>query len=32
MIMGAVIMKAFNEIFALTNMGVAFYAWYQRDR
>ena len=32
MIMGAVVMKAFNEIFALTNMGVAFYAWYQRDR
>ena len=32
MIMGAVIMKAFNEVFALTNMGIAFYAWYQRDR
>lgn len=32
MILGAVIMKAFNEVFALINMGVAFYAWYQRDR
>jgi len=32
MIMGAVIMKGFNEVFALTNMGIAFYIWYQRDR
>lgn len=32
MIMGAVIMKGFNEIFALGCMGYAFFAWYQRDR
>jgi len=32
MIMGAVVMKAFNEIFALTNMGWAFFAWYRKDR
>jgi putative membrane protein len=32
MIMGAVIMKGFNEVFALGCMGYAFFAWYQRDR
>lgn len=32
MIMGAVIMKGFNEIFALSCMGYAFFAWYRRDR
>lgn len=32
MIMGAVVMKGFNEVFALGCMGYAFYAWYQRDR
>ncbi len=32
MIMGAVIMKAFNEVFALTNMGWAFFAWYRKER
>jgi cytochrome c oxidase assembly factor CtaG len=32
MIMGAVVMKAFNEIFALSNMGWAFFAWYRKER
>ncbi|MEY3812683.1 MAG: hypothetical protein RI910_1660 [Verrucomicrobiota bacterium] len=32
MIMGAVVMKGFNEVFALGCMAYAFYAWYQRDR
>ncbi|MEI7650619.1 MAG: cytochrome c oxidase assembly protein [Verrucomicrobiota bacterium] len=32
MIMGAVVMKGFNEIFALLCMGSAFFAWYRRDR
>lgn len=32
MILGAVVMKGFNEIFALGCMGYAFFAWYQRDR
>lgn len=32
LIMGAVIMKAVNEIFALSNMGWAFFSWYRRDR
>jgi cytochrome c oxidase assembly factor CtaG len=32
MILGASIMKGFNEAFSLINMGVAFFAWYRRDR
>jgi len=32
MIMGAVVMKGFNEIFALSCMGYAFFAWYQREK
>ena len=32
MILGAVVMKGFNEIFALICMGYAFFAWYRRDR
>jgi putative membrane protein len=32
MILGAVIMKAFNEVFSLSTMGWAFFAWYRRDR
>ncbi|MSS99103.1 MAG: hypothetical protein CK541_03735 [Opitutia bacterium] len=32
MVMGAVLMKGFNEIFALSCMAYAFFAWYQRDR
>lgn len=31
MILGAVIMKGFNEVFALGCMGYAFFAWYRRD-
>jgi hypothetical protein len=26
------VMKGFNEIFALTCMGYAFFAWYRRDQ
>ena len=32
MILGASIMKGFNEVFSLVNMGFAFFAWYRRDR
>lgn len=32
MILGAAVMKGFNEVFALLNMGWAFFAWYRRDR
>jgi len=32
MILGAAVMKGFNEIFSLVNMGWAFFAWYRRDR
>jgi putative membrane protein len=32
MILGAVVMKGFNEIFALLCMGYAFFAWYQREK
>lgn len=32
MILGAAVMKGFNEVFALLNMGYAFFAWYRRDR
>ncbi len=32
MIMGAVVMKGFNEIFALSCMGYAFFTWYRRDQ
>jgi len=32
MIMGAVVMKGFNEVFALSCMAYAFFAWYRRDR
>jgi len=32
MIMGAVVMKGFNEIFALSCMAYAFFAWYQREK
>jgi putative membrane protein len=32
MILGASIMKGFNEVFSLLNMGFAFFAWYKRDR
>ena len=32
MILGAVVMKGFNEVFALLCMGYAFFAWYRRDR
>ena len=31
-ILGAVVMKGFNEIFALVCMGYAFFAWYQREK
>ncbi len=32
MVLGAAIMKGFNEVFALVNMALAFFAWYRRDR
>lgn len=32
MVLGAAVMKGFNEVFALVNMGLAFFAWYKRDR
>lgn len=32
MILGAVVMKGFNEVFALGCMGYAFFAWYQREK
>jgi len=32
MILGAAIMKGFNEVFALVNMALAFFLWYKRDR
>jgi putative membrane protein len=32
MIMGAVVMKGFNEVFALACMAYAFFAWYQREK
>jgi putative membrane protein len=32
MVLGAAIMKGFNEVFALVNMAIAFFRWYQRDR
>jgi len=32
MIMGAVVMKGFNELFALGCMAYAFFAWYQREK
>lgn len=32
MLLGAAVMKGFNEVFALVNMGYAFFAWYRRDR
>ena len=32
MILGAVVMKGFNEIFALLCMGYAFFAWYQEEK
>jgi len=32
MVLGASIMKGFNELFSLVNMGLAFFAWYKRDR
>ena len=32
MIMGAVVMKGFNEIFALCCMGYAFFAWYKQEK
>jgi len=32
MVLGAAIMKGFNEVFALANMTWAFFAWYRRDR
>ena len=32
MILGASIMKGFNEVFALVNMALAFFLWYKRDR
>jgi hypothetical protein len=32
MILGASIMKGFNEVFALVNMALAFFRWYKRDR
>jgi len=32
MIMGAVVMKGFNEVFALSCMAYAFFSWYQREK
>ncbi|NBN94447.1 MAG: cytochrome c oxidase assembly protein [Verrucomicrobia bacterium] len=32
MILGAVVMKGFNEVFALGCMAYAFFAWYQREK
>ena len=32
MVLGAALMKGFNEVFALANMAWAFFAWYRRDR
>ena len=32
MVLGAAIMKGFNEVFSLVNMAIAFFRWYQRDR
>ncbi len=31
MVLGATIMKGFNEVFALISMGWAFFAWYRQD-
>ena len=32
MILGAAVMKGFNEVFSLACMGWAFFAWYRRER
>ena len=32
MILGAVVMKGFNEVFALGCMAYAFFSWYQREK
>jgi putative membrane protein len=31
MVLGATLMKGFNEVFALISMGWAFFAWYQKE-
>jgi hypothetical protein len=30
--MGAVVMKGFNEVFALCCMAYAFFSWYQQEK
>lgn len=31
MVLGATVMKGFNEVFALISMGWAFFSWYQKE-
>jgi cytochrome c oxidase assembly factor CtaG len=31
-VLGAVIMKVFNEVFSLWHMGTAFFVWYREER